>query len=263
MVCHLFGTRPLSKPVLARLLLINELQWNSNKKTKLFIHKNASERIFCEILAAILSRGRWVNSVAFHGISSFFPSKHFSLFLVWLFNWVACSPWLMWHFSPQLGNWLSCVAFLSDRWTDVKCRSKTRQLDWPHILFALLALAFERMMETFPLLLALCEGKPPVTGRFPSQRPVSRQWEGALMYSLIYAWTNSWANNWEAGDLRCHHAHYDVAVMCMRFCLFSLMHWLPWLCFSTAFWNAFPWEKGFVWFNFWSSLFIMDQLTII
>ena len=39
------------------------------------------------------------------------------------------------------------------------------------------------------------------------------QWRGALMFSLICAWTNSWVNNRDAGDLRCHHAHYNVTVM--------------------------------------------------
>ena len=39
------------------------------------------------------------------------------------------------------------------------------------------------------------------------------QWRGALMFSLFCAWINSWVNNHEAGDLRCHRAHYDVIVM--------------------------------------------------
>ena len=39
------------------------------------------------------------------------------------------------------------------------------------------------------------------------------QWRGALMFSLICAWMNGWVNKCEAGDLRCHHAHYDVTVM--------------------------------------------------
>ena len=30
---------------------------------------------------------------------------------------------------------------------------------------------------------------------------------------FICAWLNGWINNCEAGDLRCHHAHYDVIVM--------------------------------------------------
>ena len=33
------------------------------------------------------------------------------------------------------------------------------------------------------------------------------------MFSLISAWTNSWINNRDAGDLRRHRTHYDVAAM--------------------------------------------------
>ena len=43
--------------------------------------------------------------------------------------------------------------------------------------------------------------------------PHKGQWRGALMFSLICAWINCWVNNREAGDLRCHRAHYDVKVM--------------------------------------------------
>ena len=32
-------------------------------------------------------------------------------------------------------------------------------------------------METFSALLALCEGKPPVTGGFSSQKPVTRSFD--------------------------------------------------------------------------------------
>ena len=39
------------------------------------------------------------------------------------------------------------------------------------------------------------------------------QWHGALMFSLIRAGINGWVNNREAGDLRCHHSHYDATVM--------------------------------------------------
>ena len=46
---------------------------------------------------------------------------------------------------------------------------------------------------------------------------------GALVCSLIYTWTNSWANNQDAGDLRRHHAHYDVSVMYRQMYLFHLM----------------------------------------
>ena len=82
----------------------------------------------------------------------------------------------------------------------------------------------------------LCEGNSPVTSddvikwkRFPRNWPFVRgihrlpvnsphkgQWRGALMFSLIYVWINGWVNNREAGDLRRHHAHYDVTVMVPR-----------------------------------------------
>ena len=42
---------------------------------------------------------------------------------------------------------------------------------------------------------------------------LSAQWRRALMFSLIYAWANSWANNRDAGDLKRHHADYDVTVI--------------------------------------------------
>ena len=36
---------------------------------------------------------------------------------------------------------------------------------------------------------------------------------GALMFSFICAGINGWVNNREAGDLRCHSAHFDVIIM--------------------------------------------------
>ena len=49
--------------------------------------------------------------------------------------------------------------------------------------------------------------------RSPVNSPHKGQWRGALMFSLICAWINRWVNNREAGDLRHHRAHYDVALM--------------------------------------------------
>ena len=43
--------------------------------------------------------------------------------------------------------------------------------------------------------------------------PHTKAWRGALMFSLICAWIDGWVNNGEAGDMRRHHAHYDVTVM--------------------------------------------------
>ena len=42
-------------------------------------------------------------------------------------------------------------------------------------------------------------------------------WRGALMLSLVCAWLNGWVNNRDAGDLRCHRAHYDVIVMFVEY----------------------------------------------
>ena len=49
--------------------------------------------------------------------------------------------------------------------------------------------------------------------RSPVNSPHKGQWRGALIFSLICAWIYGWVNNCKAGDLRRHHAHYDVTVM--------------------------------------------------
>ena len=68
---------------------------------------------------------------------------------------------------------------------------------------------WRRQMETLSALLVLCEGNPSVF----SDSSHKGQRRGAFMYSLICAWTNGWANHRDAGDVRRHSAHYDVAVM--------------------------------------------------
>ena len=70
----------------------------------------------------------------------------------------------------------------------------------------LLVTWWRHQMETFSAFLALCEGNPPVDS------PHKGKWRGALMF-FICVWTNGGANNRNAGDLRRHHAHYDVTVM--------------------------------------------------
>ena len=39
------------------------------------------------------------------------------------------------------------------------------------------------------------------------------QWRRALVFSFICTRTNGWANNPYAGNLRRHHAHFDVTVL--------------------------------------------------
>ena len=67
-------------------------------------------------------------------------------------------------------------------------------------------------METFSALLALCEGNSPVTGEFPSQRPVARSCD--IFFDLCL---NKLLNNHrDANDLRRHRAHYNVIVMSLK-----------------------------------------------
>ena len=83
---------------------------------------------------------------------------------------------------------------------DVWCKKLITTMNW----------SWRRLqMETFSALLVLCEGNPPVTGGFPSQRPVT--WSFDVFVDL--AWPNDWTKNRDGGDLRRHHAHFDVTVM--------------------------------------------------
>ena len=68
---------------------------------------------------------------------------------------------------------------------------------------------WRHQMETFSALLALSAGNSPVAGEFPAQRPVTRNFD--VLFDL--RWVNGWVNNREAGELRCHRAHYDVIEM--------------------------------------------------
>ena len=55
----------------------------------------------------------------------------------------------------------------------------------------------------------------PLWGEFTGHRwiPLTSQWRGALMFSLIWPWTNGRINNRDAGDLRHHCVHDDVTVI--------------------------------------------------
>ena len=68
---------------------------------------------------------------------------------------------------------------------------------------------WRHQMEPFSGLLAFCAG----IHRWPVNFPHKDQWRGALRFSLICTCINGWINIREAGDLRRHHAHYDVIVM--------------------------------------------------
>ena len=56
--------------------------------------------------------------------------------------------------------------------------------------------------------------------RSPVTSPYKGQWRGTLLFYLMFylIWTliNGSVKNREAGDLRRHHAHYGVIVMCSK-----------------------------------------------
>ena len=85
-------------------------------------------------------------------------------------------------------------------------------------------------METFSVLLALYSGNS-------VNSPHKGQWCGALTFSLISAWTNGWVNNRDAGDLRRHRAHYDVAIIDWHRCVDSILY--RGLCIRVTFIHIF------------------------
>ena len=94
-----------------------------------------------------------------------------------------------------------------------------------HKLITLLKVSgswWRHQMETFFVLLALCARNSPVTGEFPAQKPVTRN------FDVFFArWINVWANNGGAGDMRPYRAHFDVIVMVEG--LFGRLHNVMWL----------------------------------
>ena len=50
-------------------------------------------------------------------------------------------------------------------------------------------------------------------GEFTRDRWIPRTKASDSEFSLICAWINGWVNNREAGELRCHRAHYDVIMI--------------------------------------------------
>ena len=86
---------------------------------------------------------------------------------------------------------------------------------------------WRHQMESFSALLGF--------HRSPANSPNKGQWRGALMFSLICTWINGYANNRKAGDLRLHHAHYDLTVISITMNISTihdlifgvLINWLP------------------------------------
>ena len=76
-------------------------------------------------------------------------------------------------------------------------------------------------METFSALLVLCAGNSSVTGEFPSQRPVTRNFGVSFDLRLNKRLRK------QQGDLRRHRAHYDGIVMKYHSLTPYLRQWSP------------------------------------
>ena len=89
-------------------------------------------------------------------------------------------------------------------------------------------------METFFALLALCAGNSPVTGEFPTQRPVTRSFDVFFDLCLNKRLSKQWLGWWFETPLRPSWRHsnvswnLDVGRKCFlarsTFCMLSLAH---------------------------------------
>ena len=78
----------------------------------------------------------------------------------------------------------------------------------------------------------------------PVDSPHKGQWRGTLMFSLICARTNGSASNRGTGDLRRHHADYDVTVMWVIGFFYGCptFYWVPKLDNMTKYLNISPYS---------------------
>ena len=65
-------------------------------------------------------------------------------------------------------------------------------------------------METFSALLALCVGNSPVTGEFPSQRPVTRSFGGLFDLRLNNRLSKQWRGQWFETPSRSLWRHCNI-----------------------------------------------------
>ena len=77
-------------------------------------------------------------------------------------------------------------------------------------------------MEAFPTLLALCEGNPPVTGGFPSKRPVTRSFDVFFYQRLSKRLSKQSGRRWfETPSRSLWRQSNDVSdFQCVRKCVF-------------------------------------------
>ena len=110
-------------------------------------------------------------------------------------------------------QFLSCAKFCSDCFAIMRLRRKNKCRWWngflEHMLPRLTTTWWRHQMEAFAALLAPCTGNSPVNGEFPSQRPVTRNFDVFFELRLNKRLSKQSWGWW----LWHHRAHYDVIVM--------------------------------------------------
>ena len=93
---------------------------------------------------------------------------------------------------------------------------------------------WRHQMEIFSVLLAICAGNSPVTGEFPTQRPVPLSFDVFLDLRL----KKGWVNNPEADDFRRQRAHYDVTMMFLMEAFVLLWVLVPEITIQKTSWSS-------------------------
>ena len=184
--CCLFGVKHYLNQhwfIVNWTLIRHKLQWNFNQNRNIFIHEYASENIICKI-AANLSRERWVNSL--------YPSDTcFHDMTLSFFDWNICHRCsnqrmtMSCHENMSCSTDRLCKKLISQHWIPIN-KPVEQMIKWPVIWYAMTfkwhfckewtcwyQALWCHQMESFSALLAVCEGNPPVTGKFPSQGPAT------------------------------------------------------------------------------------------
>ena len=83
---------------------------------------------------------------------------------------------------------------------------------------------WRHQMETFPALLALCEGNPPVTGGFPSQRLVTRRFDVFFQLCLNKRLSKQPTRRWFETPSRSLWRHCNDRFICYTGTFQYIMH---------------------------------------
>ena len=163
-----------------------------NDKNRWIINK---VMVFKKLLQHLATRG--ITPQGIEGAMKRDVSKHWCTL-----QWCASRGWFIAH-----ENWTSCL------------NCKTRSRPW-----LLLMPWYGNVFRISDFVMGItghhCSPPPPIASPTPPlppppppPPPPQGRWRGTLMCSLVYSWANGWVSNREAGNFRCHRAHYIVTGM--------------------------------------------------